>query len=235
MSSFGGIVGIQEGLEAGLVIGGSASSEENRTSTAIGVGLAATGIGVALGHQLGEGLVAPLDNYIGDGGVGFLPAVAIGGLVLWHNRRKKHSLQSTQTGSRVKEALRDIPYAAAGLFAGFEGAEAGILTSTTGTSLTAAELITLGTAATAVFAFGGLKKAIKKRRSPERAMLWTREIALAPAVAIGAMSVSEITPEVPGGVAVAAAGTILLAAAAVDNTKRLRASYRRNKVTTKNQ
>lgn len=229
MSSFGGIVGMQEGLEAGLVIGGSASSEENRVSTAVGIGLAATGVGVALGHQLGEGLVSPLDQYIGDGGMGFLPAVAIGGLVFWHNRRKKHSLQNTQTGGRIKEALRDAPYAAMALFAGFEGAEAGMLTSTTGTSLTAAEMITLGSAATAVFAFGGLKKAIKKRRSPERAVLWTREIALAPAVAIGAMSVSEITPEIPGGVAVAAAGTVLLTSAAIDNTKRLRDSYRRKK------
>lgn len=229
MSNFGGIMGMQEGLEAGLVIGGSASSEENNTGTAIGIGFAATGIGVALGHQLGEGLIEPMDAYIGNGGVGFLPAVAIGGLVLWHNRRKQHSLQRTETGSRVKQALQDVPFAAAALFAGFEGAEAGILTATTGTSLTVAELITLGTAATATIAFGGLKKAIKKRRSAEQAILWTREAALVPAVAIGAMSVAELTPEVPGSMAVAAAGTVLLATAAIDNTKRIRDSTRRKK------
>lgn len=229
MSSFGGLVGMQEGLEAGLVIGGSASSEEHNTKAAVVMGLAATGVGVALGHQLGESLIEPLDTYIGDGGISFLPAVAIGGLMLWHNRRKQHSVQQTKTGGRIKQAFKDIPYLAAGFFAGFEGAEAGILTSTTGTSLATAELITLGTAATAVFAFGGLKKAIKKRRSPEKAMLWTREIALAPAFAIGAMGASELTPQVPGGVAMALAGGALWLAAAADNTRRLIKSYRYNK------
>lgn len=229
MSNFGGIVGMQEGLEAGLVIGGSASSEEKNVGVTIGVGLVATGMGVVLGHQLGESLIEPMDAYIGDGGVGFLPAVAIGGLVLWHNRRKQHSLQQTETGGRVKQALQDIPFAAAALFAGFEGAEAGILTATTGTSLTTAELITLGTAATATLAFGGLKKAIKKRRSPEQAILWTREVALAPAAVIGVMSAAELTPELPGGMVVATVGATLLATAAVDNTKRIRDSIRRKK------
>ncbi|USN96102.1 MAG: hypothetical protein H6797_03425 [Candidatus Nomurabacteria bacterium] len=229
MSNFGGIVGIQEGLEAGLVIGGSASSEENHTGKTIGIGLAATGAGVALGNQLGEGLMGPLDTYIGNGGVSFLPAVAIGGLVLWHNRRKQHSVQQTKTGNRLKQAIKDVPYAAVGLFAGFEGAEAGILTATTNTNLSVAELITLGTAGTAILAFGGLKKVITKRRSPEQAILWTREVALAPAIAIGAMGASELTTTAPGGVAVAAAGTALLATAAVDNTKRIRDSFRRKK------
>ena len=150
MAILGSVVGFQEGLEAGLVVGGLANSERH-TARAIAVGIGATAVGVAVGNVVGESALSAMDRFVGDGGIGFLPALAIGGSVTWHNLRD-HSPQQT-----TNKIIKGLPYVLGAGFAAFEGIESGILTSSVHSGLLSAEAVTLGAAAITVATFGGLK------------------------------------------------------------------------------
>jgi len=187
MVGFSGIVGAQEGMEAGLVTGGLANSEQH-TARAIAVCLGATAAGVVLGNALGDSALTVMDRYVGDGGIGFLPAIAIGSSVAWHNKREHSPQQST------RNFVKGLPYVLGGVFAAFEGVESGILTSSVNSGLASAEIITLGTAAVTAATFGGLKLFAEKI-SPRRALRFARAIALAPAIYLAAKATPELVDD----------------------------------------
>lgn len=214
MSAIGSIVGIQEGIEAGLVTGGLSAAEKNHSRKLIALGLGATAAGVALGHTVGESALEAIDQYIGDGGVGFLPALAIGSTVMWHNLR-------TQPPQKSMEKLESrLPIVIGAGFAAFEGTESGILTSATQTGLLSAETVTLASAATAVAAFAGAKKFAGKV-SPKNALRYARGIALVPAAYIGANAAPELLEEPKAaGVTIAALGVVAMGGAVKSFFKR---------------
>jgi len=215
MSAIGSVVGFQEGMEAGLVTGGLASSEQH-TSRAIAVCLGATAVGVAVGNTIGENALSALDKYVGDGGIGFLPAIAIGTSVAWHNLRE-HSPQ--QTGKKI---VNGLPYVLGATFAAFEGVESGILTSSVNSGLLSAEAVTLTTAAVTAATFGGLKL-FAERISPRKALRSARAVALAPAIYLAARATPELieNPK-PLGVGAAVLGTIAVG-------KAVQSFFRKNK------
>lgn len=203
MSVVGSLVGVQEGIEAGLVTGGLVVTERN-VAGAIAAGLGATALGVFIGHQIGESSLTLVDNYIGDGGIGFIPSIAIGGSVMWHNLRSKN-LQ--QAGNSIASKL---PFVAGAAFAAFEGIESGILTSSAQSSLVAAEALTISAAAVTASLFGGIS-ILASRYSPKNALRLARGVALVPAVYLGAKA----TPELVDDPKVAGVGIALLGTAAV--------------------
>ena len=214
MSAFGSIVGIQEGIEAGLVTGGLSTAEKRNTSKLIALGLGSTALGVALGHAAGESAIGAIDQYIGDGGVGFIPALAIGSTVLWHNNRTK---PPQKTMAKLESRL---PLVLGAGFAAFEGTESGILTSATQTGLLSAETVTLASAAAAVAVFAGAKKFAGKV-SPKNALRYARGIALVPAAYLGAKAAPELWEEPKvAGVTIAALGTVAMAGAVKSFFKR---------------
>ncbi|CAN5431476.1 hypothetical protein BH10PAT3_BH10PAT3_0700 [soil metagenome] len=206
MGAFGSIVGFQEGIEAGLVTGGLASSEHNMANATL-VGLGATALGVAAGHQAGEALLTGVDLFIGDGGVGFIPATAIGASVTWHNLRS-HAPQAA-----IGRTARKLPYIAGASFALFEGIESGILTSSTQSSLLYAEAVTLSAAAATVALFGGIK-ILAMNSSPRNALRAARGVALIPATYLAAKATPELIDQSkPAGISIAVLGTVALAGA----------------------
>jgi hypothetical protein len=203
MAVIGGVVGFQEGMEAGLVTGGLANSERH-TSRAIAIGLGSTAIGVALGSALGEDALRLVDKFVGDGGIGFLPAIAIGTSVSWHNIRERSPQQAT------RKLIKGFPYILGAAFAAFEGVESGILTSSLNTGLFTAEAVTLGTSAVTVATFGGLKLFAEKV-SPKKALRAARAIALLPALYLGGKATPElINNPKPVGVGIATLGALAL-------------------------
>jgi hypothetical protein len=206
MSLIGGVVGAQEGVEAGLVTGGMVASERN-TAAAVAAGLGGTALGVIVGHQAGEHALTILDTYIGDSGVAFLPALGIGASVTWHNLRE-HA--PAHTARKITGATLLVGAA----FAAFEGVESGILTSSTETGLLATEAVTLASAAAVTGIFFGGVKALSSRLSPREALRATRAAALLPATYLGLKAVPELVKEPKvGGVVIAVAGTAAVASA----------------------
>jgi hypothetical protein len=207
MSAVGSVVGIQEGIEAGLVTGGLAAAEQHRTGVLIALGLGATALGVGFGHTAGDSALHIIDRYIGDGGVGFIPAVAIGSTVLWHNTR-------TKSPQKILGKLEQrMPLILGAGFAAFEGIESGILTSATQTSLLSAEAITLAAASSAIAVFGGIKLFANKI-SPKNALRYARGVAIAPALYLGAKATPElIANPKPLGIGIALLGTTAVAGA----------------------
>jgi len=201
MSAIGSMVGFQEGIEAGLVTGGLASTEVH-AAKALTVGLGATALGVLLGHEVGDSLLQVLDSYVGDGGIGFVPAVAIGSSVMWHNLRDKVPQQSAQ------KVISSLPYLAIGAgFAAFEGTESGILTASTHSSLLAAEMVTLSAATATTAVFGGIRLFASKL-SPKNALRTARGVALVPATYLGIKATPElIANPKPVGVGIAILGS----------------------------
>jgi hypothetical protein len=206
MSFAGSLVGAQEGIEAGLVTSALAATEQH-PSRAIALGVGMTAVGVIGGHYIGENALSLIDQYIGNGGVGFVPAVAIGSSVAWHNTRK-HKLQDA-----APHLARNFPFVAGMFFAAFEGVESGILTSSTQTSLLYAEAVTLTATSVAIAVFGGIKTFASKV-SPKNAFKAARALALAPTIYLGAKATPELidNPKV-AGVAIAALGTAAVGSA----------------------
>jgi putative Mn2+ efflux pump MntP len=205
----GGIVGAQEGIEAGLVTGGLASSEKN-TLRAIGIGLGATAVGVAIGHKSGEHAIEWLEEIIGEAGVGFLPAIAIGSNVAWHNNRSKRPQDFVHT------AAGKATLALGAGFAAFEGVESGILTSATGSNLLSAEAVTLAVATATTAVIIGIAKGLPERfTSPQKALETARAVALIPAVWLGVNAVPELAEDpkvgalVMAGLGVTAVGSAI--------------------------
>jgi hypothetical protein len=206
MSALGSIVGVQEGIEAGLVTGGLATAERHMGKM-VALGLGATAVGVALGHGVGESMLGGIDQYIGDGGIGFIPAIAIGSTIMWHNIRK-------ESPQKTLQKLEDrTPLIIGAGFAAFEGIEAGILTSATNSGLLSAEAVTLTAAAGAIAFFGGIKM-LANRVSPKNALRYARGVALAPAIYLGAKASPElISNPKPVGIGIAVLGTTAVAGA----------------------
>ena len=202
MSAIASVVGFQEGMEAGLVTGGLANSEHH-TGRAIAVGLGSVVVGVAVGNTLGQDSLALMDHFVGDGGIGFVPALAIGSSVTWHNMRERAPQQHVD-----KKLIRGMPYVLGAAFAAFEGVESGILTSSVNSGLLSAEIVTLGTAALTVATFGGLKLFAEKI-STKNALRSARALALVPAVYLAAKATPELieNPK-PLGVGIAVLGTV---------------------------
>ncbi len=211
MSVIGSVVGFQEGMEGGLVGGGLALGEESFVKPVAVCGGAIVA-GVAFGHFAGESALSVTDRFVGDGGIGFVPAAAIGASVWWHNVRAANPRQ-TRLGEWVSQRVSSLPYVAAAAFAGFEGVEAGILTSSAHTGLLTSEVVTVGAAGATVVAMSAVK-ALAKKFSPDNALRVARGVALAPAIYLGAKAAPELYADPKAaGVGVAVLGSVATAGA----------------------
>jgi hypothetical protein len=224
----GSVVGGQEALEASFAISGLETSTKRQISEVAAVGTAAIGLGVLAGHALGESALGVIDRFVGDGGMGFVPGLAVGGSVAWHNLRDKMPSR-TEAGAAVSRALAAAPYLGAAAFAAFEGIESGVLTSSTGTSLLAAEAITVGVAFGATALIKGVSRAAGNL-SPKNALRIARGIALGP---VGYIAY-EAAPKVidnprPLGVVIAGLGTAAIGLGAASFSSRTTGYFKRRR------
>jgi hypothetical protein len=212
--SIGGLPGAVEGLEAG--IGTEALNQNGNKWRYRVLGAFATAAGIYAGHRFGSGLEELVEDSVG-GGVGFLPAIAVGGMLSWHGLRTRRVDQMMQKGVERNDILNKVvenaPAVLVGAFAMWEGAEAGFITGSAG-----ADALTT-VVSTGVGYVGGITAMSALRRGSEKISVKNvvrnvRLAALTPPLVIGGLAVPELMEHTtPGSVALAVGGIAALSTA----------------------
>ncbi len=210
----GSLPGLTEGVEAGFGVGAVSIGETNkvRLRNRI-VGIGATAVGLVIGKRFGEQAAHSIEQVIGKGGTNFIPSVAVGSMMSWHDMRGEH-----RPDNFFKRFMKNAPTVLVSAFAGWEGIEAGILGGSAG-----ANIVAIAATTATGFAVGnyitskieGGSKTIK----PSKIMRRTRLMALIPPTAIAGFGASEFMshPSI-GGAVVAGVGAIATGGAVYANT-----------------
>lgn len=245
MSGFlSSLPGFVEGGEAG--IGVESISAEDETSASPNhalisgrhskrlLGAATLAAGVVIGNKFGENAAGIVDNTIGDGGVGYLPAIAVGSLTSWHALRGNDHRPDKEL-KRMNKWFERVPAALVGGFSLWEGMESGFVTSTGDAKLGTALLAT-GAGYAAGMAIIHSLEAGARKISPRNFFKWGRTIALLGPVAIAGKATPELLEEPKmAGAAVAAAGAVAVGTALTSNffPEKVKGLFGRQKVATR--
>lgn len=212
--SIGGLPGGVEGLEAGM--GTEALNQDGKKWRYRVLGALATGTGMYLGHRFGSGLEELVDDTVG-GGVGFLPAIAVGSMLTWHGRRSRRVDQMMQEGVQshdmVSKVVETAPAVLVSAFAMWEGAEAGFITGTAGADALTT-VVSTGAGYVGGLAFMNALRRGSERFSVKNVVRNVRLAALTPPLVIGGLAVPEFMEHTnPGSIALAVGGALALAGA----------------------